>query len=83
MQPLGLQDRVFYPRWILANGWSEAGGLGTLFVLGREAAPALEKANDARTIGAGLASQPPSRFASYAESGDSRWAVYTGDSWCE
>jgi hypothetical protein len=37
---------------MLSNGWSEAGGPGTLFVLGREAAPALEKANDARTIGA-------------------------------
>lgn len=83
MQPLGFQDRVFYPRWMLSNGWSEAGGPGTLFVLGREAAPALEKANDARTIGAGLASRPPSRSTSRAESWDLLWAGYTGDSCCE
>lgn len=32
----------FYRRWIVANGWAEALGLGTTFVLGRLAAPWLE-----------------------------------------
>jgi len=26
---------AFYPRWIVANGWSEAIGLGTTFLIGR------------------------------------------------
>jgi len=29
----------FYARWILANGWAEAAGLGTTLLLGRAAAP--------------------------------------------
>jgi len=32
----------FYRRWIVANGWSEAVGLGSTFVLGRVAAPVFE-----------------------------------------
>jgi len=32
----------FYQRWIVANGWAEALGLGSTFVLGRIAAPRLE-----------------------------------------
>ncbi|HWB41794.1 MAG TPA: hypothetical protein VG500_11070 [Gemmatimonadales bacterium] len=30
---------VLYRRWILANGWAEAAGLGTTFLLGRALAP--------------------------------------------
>jgi len=33
---------AFYRRWILANGWSEAVGLGTTFVLGRIASSVLD-----------------------------------------
>jgi hypothetical protein len=33
----------FYPRWIAANGWAEAAGLGTTLLLGRAAAPVLER----------------------------------------
>ena len=33
----------FYPQWIAANGWAEAAGLGTTLLLGRAAAPALER----------------------------------------
>ncbi|HSR15235.1 MAG TPA: hypothetical protein VLL51_05755 [Gemmatimonadales bacterium] len=33
----------FYRRWIAANGWSEAAGLGTTFALGRAAAPAIDQ----------------------------------------
>lgn len=33
----------FYGRWILANGWAEAAGLGTTFVLGQQVAPAVER----------------------------------------
>ena len=36
-------DPRFYPRWIAANGWSEAAGLGTTLLLGRAAAPLLER----------------------------------------
>jgi hypothetical protein len=32
---------VFYRRWIIANGWSEAIGLGTTFLIGRSLAPML------------------------------------------
>lgn len=53
MQLTGSEDRVFYRRWILANGWAEAAGLGTTFVLGQEVAPWLEEARDAKTILAG------------------------------
>jgi hypothetical protein len=35
-------DPVFYRRWIIANGWAEAAGLGTTFVLGRALVPWLE-----------------------------------------
>ena len=34
---------TFYPEWIAANGWAEALGLGTTLLLGRAAAPALER----------------------------------------
>jgi hypothetical protein len=34
MMQLTTHDRAFYGRWILANGWSEAMGLGTTFGLG-------------------------------------------------
>jgi hypothetical protein len=40
---LATEDSAFYKRWILANGWAEAAGLGTTFVLGRESAPWLSK----------------------------------------
>jgi hypothetical protein len=33
----------FYARWIAANGWAEAAGLGTTLILGRAVAPALER----------------------------------------
>lgn len=36
-------ESVFYRRWIVANGWAEAAGLGTTFVLGRLAAPLLDR----------------------------------------
>lgn len=44
MPKLGTADPVFYRRWIIANGWSEAAGLGTTFVLGRALVPWLEHA---------------------------------------
>src|SRR3990172_3865550 len=50
MAAIGTVDPVFYRRWILANGWAEAAGLGTTFVLGREAAPWLERATGAATV---------------------------------
>lgn len=34
-------DAALYPRWVLANGWAEAVGLGTTLLLGRAAAPFL------------------------------------------
>ena len=40
----------FYLRWILANGWSEALGLGTTFILGRALAPTLEQLDGLATI---------------------------------
>ena len=33
----------FYARWVLANGWSEALGLGSTFLLGSLLAPALQQ----------------------------------------
>lgn len=33
----------FYSRWIAANAWAEAAGLGTTLILGRAVAPALER----------------------------------------
>jgi len=50
MEAIGTGDSVFYRRWILANGWAEAAGLGTTFVLGREVAPSLERATGAATV---------------------------------
>lgn len=50
MPQLGTADPVFYRRWIIANGWSEAAGLGTTFVLGRALAPWLEHATGAVTV---------------------------------
>jgi hypothetical protein len=44
MPYLGTSDPVFYGRWIIANGWAEAAGLGTMFVLGRALAPWFEHA---------------------------------------
>ncbi len=35
--------RNFYGRWILANGWAEAAGLGTTFVIGSSVGPLLEQ----------------------------------------
>lgn len=35
-------DARFYRRWIAANGWAEAAGLGTTFLLARMLAPGLE-----------------------------------------
>jgi hypothetical protein len=46
-------ERVFYRKWILANGWSEAAGLGTTFVLGRLVAPSLERLTGVAVILAG------------------------------
>lgn len=45
-----LSDRLFYRRWILANGWAEGAGLGTTLVLGWLAAPLLESAEGALII---------------------------------
>lgn len=50
MPKLGTADPVFYRRWIVANGWSEAAGLGTTFVIGRALAPWLEHATGAVVI---------------------------------
>lgn len=51
------QRRSFYRRWVIANSWSEAAGLGTTFALGRVIAPALEQSSSAVAVlaGAGLA----------------------------
>lgn len=45
-----LSDRLFYRRWIIANGWAEGAGLGTTLVLGWLAAPLLESAEGAPVI---------------------------------
>lgn len=47
---LGTADPQFYRRWIIANGWSEAAGLGTTFVIGRALAPWLEHATSAGVV---------------------------------
>ena len=44
------RDRIFYRRWILANGWAESAGLGTTFVIGRALAPLIESATGAVTV---------------------------------
>jgi hypothetical protein len=36
-------EATFYPRWIVANAWAEAAGLGTTLLLGRAAARVLEQ----------------------------------------
>jgi hypothetical protein len=38
VSPAGGGARALYRRWIVANGWSEAVGLGTTFLVGRAAA---------------------------------------------
>jgi len=43
MMQLTTHDRAFYGRWILANGWSEAVGLGTTFGLGTLIGPQLDR----------------------------------------
>jgi hypothetical protein len=43
-------DSFFYRRWIFANGWAEAVGLGTTFALGRLMAPSLERVTGALAI---------------------------------
>lgn len=43
-------DAEFYRRWILANCWSEAVGLGGTFVVGRLAAPLLDARPSAATV---------------------------------
>lgn len=44
-----MSDR-FYGRWVLANGWSEALGLGTTFLIGTAFAPILEQARELSAI---------------------------------
>ncbi len=41
---------MFYPRWVAANAWAEAVGLGTTLLLGRAAAPAMERVSGAGAI---------------------------------
>lgn len=50
MPQLATADPAFYRRWILANGWAEAAGLGTTFVLGRALVPWLEHATGAVAV---------------------------------
>jgi hypothetical protein len=46
---------TFYPKWIAANAWAEAAGLGTTLLLGRAAAPVLEQDASLGTVLAGAA----------------------------
>jgi hypothetical protein len=46
---------AFYRRWIVANGWSEALGLGTTFLVGRAAAPWLADSRPAGVLLSGVA----------------------------
>ena len=49
-------DSTFYLKWIAANAWAEAAGLGTTLLLGRAAAPLLEDGGTgAVLVGAGAA----------------------------
>jgi hypothetical protein len=48
-------EKRLYPRWILANAWAEAAGLGTTFVVGRAVAPLLDSSIGAILMGAGAA----------------------------
>jgi hypothetical protein len=50
MGPLGTRDPVFYRRWIFANGWAEAAGLGTTFIIGQLAAPWLPRSTGLLSI---------------------------------
>ena len=43
MTPLTTHEPEFYRHWILANGWSEAVGLGTTFALGTLVGPQLDR----------------------------------------
>lgn len=43
-------DLAFYRRWILANGWAEAAGLGTTFVIGQQLAPLLERMSGTHAV---------------------------------
>ncbi len=47
-------DVVFYRRWILANGWAEAAGLGTTLALGWVIAPFLADVPGVATIFGGV-----------------------------
>lgn len=42
--------RGLYSRWIVANGWAEAAGLGTTFALGVVVGPRLEQPGDGWTV---------------------------------
>ena len=46
---------AFYRRWIVANGWSEALGLGTTFLVGRAAAPWLAASRPGGMLLSGVA----------------------------
>jgi len=48
-------DASLYQRWIVANGWAEAIGLGTTLLLGRAAAPLLATADPAGILVGGVA----------------------------
>lgn len=41
---------ALYRRWVLANGWAEAAGLGTTLVLGRAVAPLLERSTELAVV---------------------------------
>ncbi len=48
-----MTERALYRRWIIANGWAEALGLGTTFAIGTSLAPRLEGVTGAAVIVAG------------------------------
>jgi hypothetical protein len=50
VSPAGEDARTLYRRWIVANGWSEAVGLGTTFLVGRAAAPWLADSRPAGVL---------------------------------
>lgn len=48
-------EKILYRRWIIANGWAEAAGLGTTFTIGRSVAPLLDgQAGVASILGGAL-----------------------------
>ena len=47
---MSTHNPVFYRQWILANGLSEAAGLGTTFLIGRALAPQLESVTETAAI---------------------------------